>query len=357
MKRVKSLDGIRAISILMVTAGHSLLTLPPRYSESKIILLFSNAALGVQIFFVISGYLITKLLLAEKEKTGKIDIRDFYIRRVLRIFPVFFLYILVLILLKWSVMPDVFQDYRLIFFAAFYLWNYKHYFIQENPADHGNFYMSHFWSLSMEEQFYLFWPITMIKANQRLLIRIAICIIVIMPFIRVMTYFLMPGSRPQVSTMLHTGGDTIIMGCLGALIESSALFKGKILPMLRKNIIIILISLFLFVLSPILIMYFRGVYQYTIGQTLNNISILMLLYWAIHVPTKISIFLNHKIMVHIGVLSYSLYIWQPLFLTEKTSFWVNQFPQNILVVFVVALISYYWIEKPILSFKKSFKKV
>lgn len=357
MKRIQSLDGVRAISILMVTAGHTLLTLPPALGNNKIIALFSNAALGVQIFFVISGYLITKLLLLEREKTGKIDLKEFYIRRVLRIFPVFFLYILVILILKWSIFPGIFTNYTLILFAALYLWNYKHFFIQDSITDNGNFYMSHFWSLSMEEQFYLLWPITLVKTSKPTLIKIAIGIMVLMPFIRIATYFLMPGSRPQVSTMLHTGGDTIIMGCLGALIEQSDFFQKKCLPLLHRKLIVFLIFIFLFVLSPLLNMHLKGAYLYTIGQSLNNLCIMALLFWAIYIPSKISSLLNSKPFVHIGILSYSLYIWQPLFLNEKTDCWVTKFPQNICIVFVVAFLSYYGVEKPILNLKKRFKKL
>jgi len=357
MKRVKSLDGIRAISILMVTAGHALLTLPSSFSANKVVQLFSNAALGVQIFFVISGYLITKLLMIEREKTGRIDLKDFYIRRILRIFPVFFLYIIVLVLLKWSVMPNVFKDYSLILFAALYLWNYKHYFIQESASDNGNFYLSHFWSLSMEEQFYLLWPITFIKANASLLIRITIGLIILIPFIRVATYFLMPASRPQVSVMLHTGGDAILMGCLGALIEQHTLFKNKCSWILKKSWLIFLVFLFLFIGSPLLTMRLKGAYLFTFGQTLNNVSIMFLLYWCMYVPSRVADVLNSKLFVQIGILSYSLYIWQPLILTEKTNVWINRFPQNIIAIFAIAFISYYLVEKPILGLKKRFKEV
>jgi len=353
MARTKSLDGIRAISILMVTAGHALLTLPASVGENKVVQLFSNAALGVQIFFVISGYLITKLLLLERKKTGKIDLKGFYIRRVLRIFPVFFLYLITLVLLKYSLMPEVFRSYSLILFAALYLWNYKHYFKADPAGDNGNFYMAHFWSLSMEEQFYLLWPITFIR-NRKNLIKITIAIMLLIPLVRIASYFLMPGSRPQVTMMLHTGGDTIIMGCFGALLEQTNTFKNSLVPILKSNLLILAVALFLFVLSPLLSMYLKGMYALTVGQSLNNLCIMALIFWAIYIPSAVSTALNSKILVHTGILSYSIYIWQPLILNHKTNFWINQFPQNILVVMAIAFLSYYAIEKPLLNLKKRF---
>src|SRR5437868_1936649 len=160
MERIRSLDGLRAISILMVIFGHAGQTIPYHIDHFLAYKLITDATLGVRIFFVISGFLITKLLLIEKEKTGDISIRNFYARRVIRIFPVFYLYILVLLLLKWFFKPNVFEDYNLILFAGLYLWNYKHLFYQSPfPNDPAFHIVGHFWSLSMEEQFYLLWPI------------------------------------------------------------------------------------------------------------------------------------------------------------------------------------------------------
>lgn len=357
MKRVKSLDGLRAIAILMVTAGHTFWTLPASVGSNTMAQLFCNAALGVQIFFVISGYLITKLLLLEREKTGKINIRDFYIRRALRIFPVFFLYILVLIILKYSLVPDIFTDYKLILFAVLYLWNYKQYFIKESVTDHGNFHMAHFWSLSMEEQFYLLWPVVFIKNNKERLIKITIIMMFIIPVIRVAGYFLMPGSRAEATIMLHTAGDTIIMGCFGALLEQTACFKERLIKILSSNLLIIVVFGFLFIISPLLGIHLKGIYTLTVGQSLNNLCILILLFWTVYIPSRISSVLNSKVLVHIGVLSYSLYIWQAIFMSHKINFWTNHFPQNIFFSFAAGFISYYLIEKPILRLKNRFKRV
>lgn len=355
MKRIQSIDGVRAISILMVTFGHALFTLPQAISSNKIILLLCNAALGVQIFFVISGYLITKLLLIEREQTGRTSLKDFYIRRILRIFPVFFLYLGVVVALKYTLIPSIYTDYSLVIFAALYLWNYRHFFIQESPADNGSFYMGHTWSLSMEEQFYLLWPLTFLKNKKETLIKIAIAILLLMPFIRIATYFLMPSSRFQMTTMLHTGGDTIIMGCLGALLEKTPFFGQRIVPLISRRLVILTAFIFVFFLSPIAGLYLKGIYKLTVGQTMDNLAIMILLFWCIYIPSKISLVLNSKIFVQIGILSYSLYIWQPIFLTDRAGAWINRFPQNILLVFAVALISYYLIEKPILKLKKRFK--
>lgn len=359
MNRIKSLDGIRAISIIMVLLGHAKDTMSEGFAHNVIFSLFANSSLGVKIFFVISGFLITKLLLAEREKTGKIDVKDFYLRRIFRIFPVFYLYILVIVILKLTILPNIFNSYSLIGFAVIYIWNYKHLFISDGGTpDNGNWFFGHLWSLSMEEQFYLIWPVMFIKIKKETLIKVVAVILLLMPLVRIATYFLMPDSRGQIIMMLHTGGDSILTGCLAALLfESSIRFKELVTKYITKGYLVAIAALFLFILSPVIALYLKGAYSITIGQTLNNLAIIFLLFWCIYVPSKFADVLNSTVLVRIGILSYSLYIWQQLFLTNLNDLWVNKFPQNIFVVAGVACVSYYLIEKPILKLKKRLKKV
>jgi peptidoglycan/LPS O-acetylase OafA/YrhL len=120
--------------------------------------------------------------------------------------------------------------------------------------------------------------------------------------------------------------------------------------------LIISLGVFLFIISPILSHRFEGAYKLPIGAGLESLAIMLLLFWCIKISSKVADFLNCKIISHIGVLSYSLYIWQQLFLNNKINYWFNQFPQNILLVFVVAHVSYYFIEMPFLNLKKRFIK-
>jgi peptidoglycan/LPS O-acetylase OafA/YrhL len=363
MNRIKSIDGIRALSIIMVLLGHASQTMPKEITSNFFFKLISNSTLGVNIFFVISGYLITKLLIIEYRKSGRINIKYFYIRRLLRIFPIFYIYLFVLIILKETVVSNIFNSYQDLLPAGLYLWNYKHILYDNIIVGNGTWFLGHFWSLSMEEQFYLIWPFVFsclfFKTSGKKLTRVVITIIVLMPILRVATYFLIPDnySRGHIVMMLHTGGDAILVGCLGALIESRTHLQERFLPFLQNKFLILFSILFLFVISPLLQSKFEGSYGLPIGMTLNNLCILGLILWCIYIPTKFSKALNNKILVQIGVLSYSLYVWQQLFLTNKYDFWLNKFPQNLFVVFIVGLISYYLIEKPILSFKNKFKNV
>ncbi|GAC1366597.1 MAG: hypothetical protein NVSMB32_11080 [Actinomycetota bacterium] len=145
----RSLDGVRAAAILAVLAAHSI----PHGSGGLI---------GVDIFFVLSGFLITRILLAERAKGGRIDFRNFYIRRALRLAPA-----LVLLLVMVAVLPDVFhpsvdgvmvtRGWSMLTVAG-YVSNWV-----LPITGHGLFgYLDHTWSLAIEEQFYLLWPLTLI---------------------------------------------------------------------------------------------------------------------------------------------------------------------------------------------------
>lgn len=357
MPRIKSLDGIRAISILMVLLGHSAETIGPILTENSATSFFANASLGVKIFFVISGYLITKILINERDKTGSISLKNFYIRRALRIFPVFYLYIVVLIILKNFFIPELFQSYEWIGFASVFLWNYAHFFIEPKASNNNVvWFFGHFWTLSMEEQFYLLWPITFIKLKAGSLTKLVIALILLAPVVRLASYYLNPKSSGQIEMMLHTGGSIILTGCLGALIENTAFFKDKVMKLINNKALVFFIALFVFVISPMLGHRFGGAYRLPVGDNLQCLCVMILIFWSIYVPSKVAVFLNSKVMVHIGMLSYSLYIWQQLFLNNKIHYWFNQFPQNICLVFVVAHMSYYFIEMPFLKQKARFIK-
>src|SRR5215831_9782405 len=168
--RIPSLDGLRAISILLVVAGHS-------FDEGRSPLLFELFGhlgnYGVRIFFIISGFLITTLLLKEYTKTETISLRSFYLRRALRIFPAFYVYVAVICIL--AVLGVVSLLRGDVLHAVTYTMNYH--------TTRG-WYLNHIWSLSVEEQFYLIWPAALLFAGPGRAPRIALATVILAPFIR-----------------------------------------------------------------------------------------------------------------------------------------------------------------------------
>lgn len=357
MNRIQSLDGLRAISILLVLLAHAGDTMAQTFHNNPLFPFITNSIVGVRVFFVISGYLITKLLIAEREKYGYVDLRNFYVRRAFRIFPIFYLYILTVVVIKYFFIHNIYLEGSRPVVAGLYLWNYQHLFFDASIDHNATWFFGHFWSLAMEEQFYLLWPLIFIKVPKEKLAKVVVVILTIMPLLRLITYFFIPGSDlKQVGKMLHTGGDTILIGCLGALLEKNIQFKEKYKIYIRNKWVVAAAALYLFILDKLLRKYVAGVYDLALGTSLTNICIIILVFWAVYVRTAFTKLLNAKAVVAIGVLSYSLYIWQQLFLTPLIDSPLNKFPLNLVAAFIVANISYYLIEKPILGLKNKFQR-
>lgn len=146
--RITSLDGLRALSIGMVVAGHAAVRRGPAAFGWWLALL-GRPELGVDVFFVLSGYLITRLLLDEERRSGGISLREFYLRRAFRILPALHFYVLVMAILCGAHLVGIsagsFID------ALVFTRNY-------GVFGGGGWWFGHFWSLAVEEQFYLAWP-------------------------------------------------------------------------------------------------------------------------------------------------------------------------------------------------------
>ena len=152
MRLIPSLDGLRAVSICLVLLAHASWFLPvwlTRTSPFRYIV--GSGTNGVAAFFVVSGFLITSLLLNEQQKTGSISLKRFYFRRTLRIFPPYYAFMLVMLGL-WAT-HFVNLDPAAVKAALTYTWALI-------PLQQESGLIAHCWSLSIEELFYLLWPLT-----------------------------------------------------------------------------------------------------------------------------------------------------------------------------------------------------
>jgi peptidoglycan/LPS O-acetylase OafA/YrhL len=301
-------------------------------------LLFAH--LGVSVFFVISGFLITGLLLKEREKSGTISLPRFYLRRAFRIFPPFYFYLAVMVGL---VLLGVLQvPLRGFFFAAIYGTDY--YF---GPGS-GSAALQHTWSLSVEEQFYLLWPAALLLLGKRKAIWAAALLIVLSPFVRLATYFLLaPQHRAMVDRMFHSSIDTIMFGCLLALAWDTESFR-RLVPMLSNAWCMAGSLLFLVLLDPLLESHFYGRYSLLLGMTLEGACISALTVAVVSRPSTLTgRILNTAALRHLGVISYSLYLWQSIFTTGNTRY----FPLNVVAALGCAELSYWAIEKPSLRLR------
>lgn len=148
MKYNPTLDGLRGLAVLLVVAHHCYVPF------------LHGGYIGVDVFFVLSGYLITSILLDEFASSGSISLRNFYVRRMLRLYPALLLFLAVYLVAAPVIWPG-FNHLKDAATAAFYISDYTYAF-SRTPA-----YLGHTWSLSVEEQFYLTWPLMLVMALRR----------------------------------------------------------------------------------------------------------------------------------------------------------------------------------------------
>ncbi|MGH9888077.1 MAG: acyltransferase family protein, partial [bacterium] len=154
--------------------------------------------IGVRAFFVLSGFLITTLLLRERARDGTISLRGFYLRRALRIFPAFYAYLAVLIVLRAA--GTIAPSNSDLAFAGTYTMNFH--------AERA-WQVGHLWSLSVEEQFYLAWPLTLIVLGTRRALILALAAIAVAPLVRMVTWVSWPALRELTDQMFPCVFDAL----------------------------------------------------------------------------------------------------------------------------------------------------
>jgi peptidoglycan/LPS O-acetylase OafA/YrhL len=328
-RSIPSLDGLRAFSVLAVILGHTHSTLLDRIPFNAVV---RDAGKGVAVFFVISGFLITHLLLKELGRDEKIDLKRFYLRRTIRIFPPFYAFLFVVAIL--ALFHRVHVSLATMLVAGTYMWNYI-------PVS-ATWVLGHCWSLSLEEQFYLLWPICMASFSRRVNLTIASGVIILSPLSRVITYYAWPSMRTHVNMMLHTHLDTIMTGCVLSLIIDLGIWQ-RMTKLALSPMAAALSAVFLLVADTAAKHQFRGMYLMTIGFTLENTAIaVLLLYVVFRHESPLGRILNLRPVRHFGIISYSLYLYQQLF----TGPYTRHFPLNIILIVAAAELSHLLIEKP-----------
>jgi peptidoglycan/LPS O-acetylase OafA/YrhL len=329
-RAIPSLDGLRAFSVLAVILGH---TRDASLDHFRLLKAFRNGGQGVAVFFVLSGFLITHLLLKEKGRTGTLNLKEFYFRRTMRIFPPFYVFVLVVGILTFFHLASV--DSRSFLAALTYTWNYV-------PQANDSWVLGHCWSLSLEEQFYLLWPLCIARLKRETCLKITLGIILLSPVSRIVTYYAWPSMRTHINMMLHTHVDAIMTGCLLTLLIDMDLWKTARSITLRPWAPALALF-FLFAIATPAELRWRGTYQMSVGISLENIAIATLVLFAVfRHHSYLGQLLNWRPIRHIGMISYSLYLWQQLFTGPRT----HNLAQSLIFSFLCAEASYFLVEKP-----------
>jgi peptidoglycan/LPS O-acetylase OafA/YrhL len=343
-KRIPSLDGLRAVAIGLVLVSH-LAGARHFFSMHAVGTLGDVGNLGVRLFFVISGFLITRLLLKEFATTQRISLKAFYVRRVLRIFPAFYTFIIVASVLAAAGYATL--DRRDLAHAVTYTMNYHANF---SP----NFSLRHLWSLSVEEQFYLLWPLTLAALAPRRAAGVLVGVVLVVPVLRVVAYMASPSYEFIADTGFEGVCDALAIGCLLAMAMRRLLrvewvaraLVGRAFPLIFVAIWIANNErdhpkFFWLLCVPFL-----------------NVALAAAVLRYVHAPElPVGRLLNWRPVRAVGVLSYSLYLYQQLFLIQGrpvTSALVT-FPWNVAMALLCAAVSYRFVERPFLRLKERFE--
>jgi peptidoglycan/LPS O-acetylase OafA/YrhL len=329
--RIVALDGLRAVAICGVLAAHAVDTTVTDELGS----------LGVSLFFVLSGFLITSLLLGEQARTATIDLRQFYLRRFRRIFPAYYLFLIVIGGTTIAGLTHV--DPWAFVYDALYLRNYAFHV----PPD---WWTGHSWSLCIEEQFYSIWPVVLLLLGTRFGWRFAIACILGAPVLRVATYVLLPHYRTFIDVMLPTRIDMLMFGCALAMLIARSPETLARLSRTRLRITVVVLAAAVLVGIGLSVR-FHGMYTFVIGYTLIGCAGAALIWYLVRYPqSMVGRFLCLRPVAWLGRISYSLYLWQQVFLTPGLNQTISgRFPFNLAASIAVAAASYYLVERRFFS--------
>lgn len=360
----KNLDGLRCLGSLVIVLGHCEL-FKSHFGVANFSGVFLHPKTGsstVSLFFVLSGFLITALLLEEKKNTGTFSLRNFYLRRIFRLWPLYFIYIGFFYLL----MPYLFIPHPPSRGGCEPTFDQTYLFLLLQLSNFGVFLprvlgLGHLWSIGVEEQFYLMWPLV-VRFSKNLLRTVLIIVAVLTIGKLIFSAWLHFANKNPVSCTLiqirsflgATRYECIALGGAAAVIYLQ--YPKWYSFLTKKNVQ--LVSLFL--LIPCLVLSIKTSY---IDQVLICIPFAILVLNMATNPASI-IKTDHPVMNRLGKLSYGMYVWHPLVILLIMNLLVTCFGTQwsiavqalyyvgvFISTLLVSVLSYQLIEKPFLRLR------
>lgn len=347
---ITGLDGIRAIAVIMVLAYHLKLAL------------FKSGFLGVTVFFVLSGYLITGILISEVEEEGTIDLKNFWLRRIRRLVPAVMSMAVVIIFVSAVVNRIIFTKGCKDFLASvlgfnnwWQIFNKVSYF--EAAGVPSPF--THCWSLAIETQFYLIYPLILLgiyklvksrgegRANRGLLFAGVTLLLALISVILMIVLF----DPQQDASRVYYGTDTRAFSLLfGALL--AILWEYRMVPRRLSASVNMFLGSVSFAVLLVMTIAINGSsnFWYRGGQFFGTILTVLMVYAVSGRKTWLSRFLSNPVLKWMGDRSYSIYLWHypiNLLISKgiKASWWITLI--EIVLSVVLSELSYRFIETPI----------
>jgi peptidoglycan/LPS O-acetylase OafA/YrhL len=331
-----ALDGLRAVAVFTVVASHS--NLPLRIPGD----------LGVSAFFVLSGFLITRLLVRERERTGEVSIRRFYLRRTMRIFPAYYAFLL----LSYALDARAGQLWSntLLANALTYTVNYFNAF-----NHHPSTSVAHAWSLAVEEQFYLLWPLAFVILAQRgrraLVTGVSLAALAAVAW-RSWLYLGGHVDPSYVYNAFDTRLDNLAVGCLLALAvdyDTVVAAAGRVAERSWFPIVTLALLLTSRIATP-------ESYHYSIGFTVDALLVATLIVQLLQLyRTRLWSWLEWRTVRYLGAISYPIYLYHQWGASvgrriagDAHAF---EFAAGVIATIALASGSYYVIERPFLRLK------
>lgn len=351
---IPEFDSIRAIAVLLVIIYHW-------FEENKILNFIPNGPLGVNIFFVLSGFLITGILLKAKKQietqglTRSLAFRNFYIRRTLRIFPIYYL----LLIIFWLLGDPVIRGNAVYYFT--YTSNYLFYSHQDFPAR-----LAHLWSLGVEEQFYILWPFLILLVKRKYL-----------PYL--ISLFIVIGiSSNYIFTEKSSWVEILTPACFDAFSIGAGL---SYILAYRVDIIERIQPIYKWIFFAVLFLFILSIFDYSFlpRRTCHALLAVTIIYYCLFKKNNrvMNYVLENKLLMRIGKISYGVYLYH-LFVPELWNWVIKRFAswnidllfnnvmplafkttwlfiQHFSILMLICIISWNLIEKPINKLKRKFE--
>lgn len=365
--RLPSLDGWRALSIMIVLGWHTVHADGFPHEQAKLYGSVFDGHLGVRFFFVISGFLITWLMQQEQQRTGTVNLRSFYIRRGLRILPVYGAFLVVIALLQ------LFTPFHQSSQAWIGNVTFTTNFLNDGHTT------SHLWSLAVEEQFYLLWPAIFVyfKPQEKWVKILGLLgLSLLVALVNRAIWSLSPQGFVMQSLFsewsFFNNVDSLCLGCFMAIL----LFRKQQQVrwfMLRSPLLVMGCGIAL-IMTPAAINWVLRLHllpetavkclwavDSLLGRSLQSVGFGLVLMQSMLSPRwGFYRVLNNSAVCQVGILSYSIYIWQQIFCTKPDVFgmqnvWWMCHPFWLLPAAAAALVSYNGFERPLLQLRHRFK--
>ena len=342
------LDGLRALAILTVMAFHV-----GAFARETTL---GGGFLGVQVFFVISGFLITALLVEEYERNGRIRLGFFYVRRALRLFPALFAAVAVAVIYaSFAPRNQLHETAKEAIAAVFYWDNWFHGLNIGNPT-----ILLHTWSLSIEEQFYVVWPLLLVLVlglarSRRELWLLPLAAAAAVAIVRAGVSLAHPHSFMRLYFGTDTRSDALLIGCTLALLWARGLprWLDRLLVWLALPAVAVLAALMWFATVPGRSLYVYGLLACSLASAVLIGGVVL------GRPSLLVHALEQPALVFVGKISYGLYLWHYVvfwIVRDHTGGWsqASRVPLELALAVAVAVASFYLLELPIVRRKARF---